>query len=201
MCTKKNITKYPKFQFIASAVFLLFFLITLNQAFSWSDKSFVSFSITPLHVTIGSSWDISLPIISPSFDTWEIQANFSPNSFRLDDRKASDIWYITTIQSSDLVFNNWVEDVRISNYNIRFMTSISPSLIYGLANTRVTFWSSIKNIRWNIWKPLVYFKRDPWPNLWSIWRYGDTPSIKIIIPPAQSPWVYTWTIYFTLISW
>lgn len=185
----------------AGITILLFSVLVQNKWFSAYDKSFVMFKVNPLHVTIWSNWDISLPEISPSFDTWEIQWDFSLNSFRLDDRKTSDSWYITTIQASNLVFNNWTEDIILSRDNIYFKTALSPSVLYWLPNPRVDFGSSIKNVRWNIWKPVVYFKRNPWFNSWIIWRYWDTPSIKIIIPPAQSPGIYTWTIYFTLISW
>ncbi len=192
----KKITFY-----ILQFIVFLSLLLGANSTFSASDKWYISFRVNPMHVTIWSSWDISLPTISPSFDTGEIQATFSTNSFWLDDRKASNSWYITTIQASDLIFNNWTEDIRISSNNVRFKTSSTVSVIYGLPNPRVTFGSSINNVRWNIWTPVVYFKRELWDNLWIIWRYWDTPSIKITIPPAQSPWTYIWTIYYTLISW
>lgn len=184
---------------IICILFLLSFFS--NTTFSSTNTSFISLQINPLHVTIWSSWNIFLPELSPSFDTWEIQATFSSNSFWIDDRKTSNSWFITTIQSSDLIYSNGEEKSSIPRENVRFKTSITPSVIYGSINPRVDFGSSIKNIRWNIWKPVVYFKRNAWDNLWIIWRYWDTPSIKVIIPPAQSPGIYTWTIYFTLISW
>ena len=183
------------------SILIIFFLSLFDQTFSWTDNSFVTLKVAPLHVTIWSSGDITLPAIQSSFDTGEIQASFSPNSFRLDDRKASDLWYVTTIQSSDLIFYNWIEKISISRNNVRFKTSASPAVIYWQSNPRVTFWSSINNTRWKIWNPVVYFKRSPWTNSWMIWRFWDAPSIKITIPPAQSPGTYTWTIYFTIISW
>jgi hypothetical protein len=197
MPIKNNLSDFCFSLFIIT----VFVLINISSTFSASDKWYVSLRVNPMHVTIWSSWDISLPTISPSFDTGEIQATFSPNSFWLDDRKTSNSWYITTIQSSDLVFNNWTEDIRISSNNVFLKTSSAVSVIYGLPNPRVTFGSSINNVRWNIWTPVVYFKRDLAENFWIIWRYWDTPSIKIIIPPAQAPWTYIWTIYYTLISW
>jgi len=195
--------KIKKIWFTFSLLFSIsiFFWLFINQTFSWSDTSLVTLKVTPLHVTIWTSWDITLPEIQPSFDTWEIQATFSTNSFRLDDRKTNDSWYLTTIQASDLIFNNWSENITLSKDNIQFKTTSSPSVIYWLPNPKVTFWTSIKNTRWNIWTPVVYFKRDAWVNSWIMWRYWDTPSIKIIIPPAQAPGTYIWTIYFTLISW
>ena len=187
--------------FLSTIIFLFLLQISLDKAFSISDTSFVTLQVLPLHVTIWSSWDVILPIIEPSFNTGEIQATFLPNSFRVDDRKASDSWYITTIQASDLVYNNWIEEIKVSNNNILFKTGPSISLIYWLMNQRVTFWSTVYNTRWNIWTPVVYFKREPGVNSWIIWRYWDMPSIKIIIPPAQTPGNYKWIIYFTLISW
>lgn len=194
--------KIKKIWFIPFVLLIsIFFWLFINFSFSGSDNSFVTLKVLPLHVTIWSSGDIALPTIQPSFDTWEIQATFTTDSFRLDDRKTSDEWYITTIQASDLIFDNWSEEIRLPNENIRFKTTASPSVIYWLSNPRVTFWTSIKNTWWNIWSPVVYFKRESWTNSWVMWRYGDTPSIKIIIPLAQAPGTYTWIIYFTLISW
>jgi len=173
-------------------MFILLYVFFVVDSFS--DNTLVQVSIVPWQITLGFPAYLNLWTINLSQSPTEVEWQFG-DYFWVSDLGGSDNGYRTTIVSDGLIWNNWVTLTGI--YLIAWNNWAPELLLWVDWDVRINtaFLGSGQSIFSN---PVTYIYRPQWINYWRINKYGDKPSIRIVLPPYSQPWQYSWTIYFDI---
>jgi len=187
--------KFMKTLFVGIAVLGLGFMIMNTNAQESSD---VYLEVTEWNLTITASGSIDLGAMPVSTTDVEMSGQFSTNSFYVTDFKGSTSGYYTTIQVTDLTWDNGGTTYTIPAANVELKSNAAnPDLMTGTANASVTL-GSITTTYSAIDSAITYFERNS-GTVWGILsQYGDTPWIKVTVPAFQAPAQYHGVITFTL---
>lgn len=178
-------------------LYIVISIITLFL-FSWA-----------IYYAQAATWTLSLQII------WFGIRHGTPNNQQL--------WNISSSPSDQDLNTQFTEPFRVEDiewYATGHYTTIQCNGVYGPANHRLT-WVELKAgnntpelLMWltgnyvkintlltdytNIIEPVTYiYKETDLSNIWKVNKYGDKPRLKILIPSATPPGVYSGTIVFS----
>jgi hypothetical protein len=188
--------KFIKTTIVALSI-LAFGFILMNQ-WKAAETTDVYLTVDPGTLTITASGSINLWAVSTSTSAVDLSWQFSTNSFYVTDFKWSTSGYYTTVQVTNLTWENGGTVYSIPAANVEFKSNVvNPALMTWTANASVTLWSITTSYA-AIDSPITYFKRNN-GTIWGILsQYGDTPWVKVTVPAFQAPTTYHGTITFTL---
>lgn len=131
---------------------------------------------------------------------WELEWQFSGNSFYVSDMKWAQSGYYTTIQVTDLTGSINGDTKTIPAANVEFKAwAGAPTLITGNTNSDVVFDSNVSSYH-AINSVVTYIKRDANNGYGILWEYGDAPYVKVTIPAFTPATTYHGVITYTLID-
>lgn len=181
-----------KGNYLNKFLLLFCFVLFLNYScFSATSDVPVTLQIMPWVIRYGISdtW-LNFWSISVSWVVQEIERQFE-DYFRVQDLKAADSGYYTTVVSAGLAW-----PLMTITWIYMKAWNIYPELLLGVV-WNVVIGTNLLNYQ-SIYNNVTYIRRDNAPNYWKINKYWDKPWIKIVVPPYVSPWNYSWTIFFSL---
>lgn len=147
------------------------------------------------NVTIGTTGALDFGSFPVSATATNVEKQFTGDDyFRVDDMKGANSGYYTTIQATDLTWDNGT--ISASNISAK-VDSEATTLITGAVNTNVVIPNDLLS-----YKPLsgamTFIKRDTAANAGKIGRYAAFPWLQITIPAYQSVGSYHATLTYTI---
>lgn len=131
-------------------------------------------------------------VLVATFNTQTLEQSFTGTHFSVTDPNGINTGWYTTIQSSQLT--GPINTISSSNV---FLRGTGINLITGITNTGVTLAPGITIYQW-LSSPLLYIRRQTWPNNFRTGQYGNLPQLRVVIPSGQSPGLYVGILTFTL---
>lgn len=158
------------------------------------------------------NWDVNLTVAEWALTIWTSGASlnlwtgnagdvkewhFSTNSFYVSDLKWSQTGYYTTIQVTDLTGSINGQTKTIPAANVEFKAWGAPVTITGNDNASVVVDSNVSDYH-AINTAVQYIKREKNTGYGILWVYGDSPRVKVTIPPYTPATTYHGVIIYTL---
>lgn len=182
-----------------STKFLLACALLSLVAFSSTTKAQVStdvyLEVQWGNVTIGTAGSLNFGLFPVSSTITSVEKQFTGDDyFRVDDMKGANSWYYTTLQVTDLTWDNGI--IPAANISVK-VNSTATELITGTANANVIVTNDLL-----IYKPLnvamTFIKRDTAANAGKLGRYAAYPWLQVAIPAYQSVGSYHATLTYTI---
>lgn len=174
----------------------------IGSGTSCNTTTSVQVQILPGNMCIGSTGTFNFGTFAASSVAQTVTGSFvgSGGYFYVDDLRGADLWYYTTVQTSDLAGPGvsklgsgsiFVKTAAIGNAGI--------TTLAGTANPNVQIQAAMAAYQ-SLDTPRQLIVRANTANNGVIWQYGVLPQLQLLIPAYQAVGTYSGTLTYTLYS-
>jgi len=149
------------------------------------------------NVTIGQSGSLDFGSLTVASTDTNLEKQFTwINYFWVEDMKGADSGYYTTLQVTDLSWDNGT--IPAANISTKVDTTVTTK-INGTDNANVVVSNTLLNYT-PLNSAITFIKRDDAANAGKLGKYAAYPWLQVTIPAYQSVGLYHATLTYTLIE-